>query len=208
MRKQVLHPRTAAINQKQKNQSKKYRLDALHWLQITFPDAFDNRTKIQPLNLGIMDDILAYADKAAEAGISKSKLREAVVLFTRRLDYLACLKARDMRIDLLGNPSVLVTEEDAERAAAKMKKRVEKSLKNTRKLTGVAPETGGSRMKAAAGITQGFELPMYAPSVPLDTQSPRTVSVMHKPSRQYDPMAVARLKEKLGLSQKTEAEKT
>ena len=79
MRKQTLHPRTAVINQKQKNQSKKTRLDALHWLQLTFPGAFDNRSKIQPLNVGIINDILAYAEQAAAVGISKSKLREAVV---------------------------------------------------------------------------------------------------------------------------------
>ncbi|PJD92849.1 MAG: activator of prop osmoprotectant transporter [Legionella sp.] len=206
MRKQVLHPRTAAINQKQKNQSKKFRLDALHWLQMTFPAAFDNRTKIQPLNLGIMEDILAHADKAAEAGISKSKLREAVVLFTRRLDYLACLKARDLRVDLFGHPSIPVSEEEAERAAAKMKKRVEKSLKNTRKSPISAPETYGNRHSKSQGSDFSERVALYA-AAPLDTQTPRAVSVTHKQARQYDPAAVARLKEKLGLSQKTEAEK-
>ena len=39
MRKQELHPRTAAINQKQKNMSKKARLDALSWLASKFPNA-------------------------------------------------------------------------------------------------------------------------------------------------------------------------
>src|SRR5262245_21314590 len=103
MRKQELHPRTAVINKAQKNKSKKARTDALLWLAANFPAAFDNSLRIRPLKIGIMDDILLYADKAEEVGISKSKLREAVVLFTRRLDYLACLKLRELRIDLQGN---------------------------------------------------------------------------------------------------------
>nr|WP_253664881.1 ProQ/FinO family protein [Legionella micdadei] len=133
MRRQELHPRTAVINKTQKNKSKKARNEALSWLAVTFPQVFDNSLRIRPLKTGIMHDILAYADKAQEAGISKSKLREAVVLFTRRIDYLTCLKAREMRIDLDGNPVAMVTEEEAERAAVKIKKRVEKSARNARK---------------------------------------------------------------------------
>lgn len=68
-----------------------------------------------------MSDILQHAEKAEQVGISKSKLREAVVLFTRRLDYLACLKAREVRIDLHGNPVAEVTEEEAEHASMKIK---------------------------------------------------------------------------------------
>ncbi len=126
MRKQELHPRTAVINKSQKNKSKNARSEALAWLAATFPPAFDNTLYISPLKIGIMADILKHADKAAEAGISNSKLREAVVLFTRRLDYLICLKSREMRIDLEGNPVSQVTEEEAECAAQKIKKRVEK----------------------------------------------------------------------------------
>ncbi|MDP3704866.1 MAG: ProQ/FinO family protein [Legionellaceae bacterium] len=214
MRKQVLHPRTAAINQKQKNQSKKARLDALHWLALTFPNAFDNRVRIQPLNLGIMDEILTYADKALEAGISKSKLREAVVLFTRRLDYLACLKARDMRIDLDGNPIEPVTEDDAERAAIKIKKRVEKSVKNARKLVSPSAEKPrGQKTPTQSGQQSPSAFTPYYPERPpaysAQNSAPApvrasVVTVKHKQSRQYDPDAVARLKEKLGLSRKQE----
>lgn len=211
MRKQVLHPRTAVINQKQKNTSKNCRLEALQWLQHTFPEAFDNRCKIRPLNVGIMKDILAYADKAAEVGISKSKLREAVVLFTRRLDYLACLKARDSRIDLFGNPVTPVSLEEAEAAAVKIKKRVEKSIKNARKMTSDVTEPVRSKTAKSAPVTQisaySERSQAYA-AIPIDTQSPRVASVIvtHKPSRQYDPAVVARLKEKLGLSHKAKSD--
>lgn len=210
MRKQELHPRTAIINQKQKNLSKKARVEALAWLAATFPLAFDNTVNIQPLSLGIMGDILTHADKASEAGISNSKLREAVVLFARRIDYLTCLKAREMRIDLNGNPVAQVTEEEAALAAAKIKKRVEKSAKNARKncmassflKPSVSPRQVSQPVKEA--------MPYYPERAPAysvqNSITPVTrvasVTITHKQTRQYDPDAVARLKEKLGLSRK------
>src|SRR3990167_7488638 len=132
MRNQPLHLRTAIVNQKQKNLSKRAQHDALHWLAKTFPKAFDNRVSIQPLKIGIIDDILEHAEDAAKAGISKSKLREAVILFTRRIDYLTCLKIRETRIDLQGQPTTRPTTEEAECATLKIKRRIEKSAKNAR----------------------------------------------------------------------------
>lgn len=206
MRKQTLHPQTAAINQKQKNHSKKARLEALTWLTKTFPKAFDTSLSIQPLSLGIMKDILLHADKAAEAGISKSKLREAVVIFTRRIDYLACLKAREMRIDLTGLPTEAVSEEDAENAAAKIKKRVEKSAKIARKNISALPRPGSSVVTSSSSESN-LPFPEREPafSVKNSYNTPArvaAVTIKHKPSRQYDPEAVARLKAKLGLSRK------
>ncbi|MCL9684450.1 ProQ/FinO family protein [Legionella maioricensis] len=225
MRKQELHPRTAVINKKQKNQSKKARIDALSWLAVNFPNAFDNSMRINPLKKGIMDDIMLHAEKAAEAGISKSKLREAVVLFTRRLDYLACLKAREMRIDLQGNTVSEVTEEEAEHAAVKIKKRVEKSVRNARKMmaeknasqpVSMAQSTGYTS-KSSSQSSSGSDdyLPIYPARGPayspqtVPTQPTRTAAVVvkHKATRQYDPDAVARLKEKLGLSRSLEEKK-
>lgn len=201
MRKQILHPRTAAINQKQKNQSKQSRLHALRWLQNKFPAAFDNRIQIRPLNIGIMNEILQHVQEAEAAGISKSKLREAVVLYTRRLDYLACLKARELRIDLFGNTSIPVSEEDAESAALKIKKRIEKSLKNAKKMGGTPVELS-HRNKVLNVIGRNEDEQTASDIVGL-----RNVPVTHKQSRAYDPQVVARLKEKLGLAvNKTELE--
>lgn len=210
MRKQELHPRTAMINQKQKNLSKKARGEALSWLAATFPHAFDNTIAIQPLSLGIMADILAHADKAAEVGISNSKLREAVVLFARRIDYLTCLKAREMRIDLNGNPVSQVTEEEAALAAAKIKKRVEKSAKNARKNLVSTTFTKPSTTQRVISQPAKEFTPYYPERAPAysvqnsvtPTARAASVTVMHKQTRQYDPDAVARLKEKLGLSRK------
>ncbi len=110
---------TAVLNQKQKMQSKKAKTQALLWLEKTFPQVFNTCTSIRPLKIGIMADILLHAERAEADGISRSKLREAVVIFTRRMDYLTCLKAREQRVDLEGNPVNLVTEEEALHAASK-----------------------------------------------------------------------------------------
>ncbi|PWY55674.1 activator of prop osmoprotectant transporter [Legionella qingyii] len=224
MRKQELHPRTAVINKAQKIRSKKARTDALLWLAAHFPAAFDNSLRIRPLKVGIMDDILLHADKAEEAGISKSKLREAVVLFTRRLDYLACLKLREMRVDLQGNEVAAVTEEEAEHAATKIRKRVEKSVRNARKtqVEKTISQTSSAQQSTAfqSQITgqSSTSTETHFPTYPVRSstyntlntpaQPARTTAVVvkNKTARQYDPDAVARLKEKLGLSRSEKKE--
>ncbi len=224
MRKQELHPRTAVINKTQKNKSRKARTDALLWLAANFPAAFDNSLRIRPLKIGIMDDILLHAEKAAEVDISKSKLREAVVLFTRRLDYLACLKLREMRIDLHGNEAGGVSAEEAEYAAAKIKKRVEKSARNARKALAektvpAAPvhqhsTTYHAKITSQSSTGSEDNFPIYPTRSSYNTlnatsQPVRTTAVVvkHKATKQYDPDAVARLKEKLGLSRNAEEKK-
>ncbi len=211
MRKQVLHPRTAVINQKQKNQSKRARLEALRWLAQRFPLAFDNTKRIAPLSIGIMSDLLAYADEALQAGISKSKLREAVVVYTRRLDYLACLKAREMRVDLNGQAVEMVTEEDAESAAIKIKKRIEKTARNAQNTIKTAVRTQEKKPRMSADTNGSFDARVVAHATPhyaLPPSPTSTVTIKHKTTRTFDPSAVARLKAKLGLSvSKDEASK-
>ncbi|MGQ3889309.1 ProQ/FinO family protein [Legionella sp. CNM-1927-20] len=221
MRRYELHPYTAAINKAQKNQSKKAKSDALSWLATTFPQAFDSTVRIRPLKAGIMSDILQHADKAHSLGISRSKIREAVVLFTRRLDYLICLKAREMRIDLEGNPVSPVTEEEAERAALKIKKRIEKNIRNTRSTMVVKPASNNLLKQPNKTSYQASnpnlsshssheahyieKPPLFSTANSINTiHKQPTVIVKHKPLRQYDPSAVARLKEKLGIARKNE----
>lgn len=218
MKKQGLHPRTEMINNKQKNQAKIARNDALLWLSTVFPQAFDNSILIRPLKLGVMADILAHADEAAAKGISKSKLREAVVVFTRRIDYLTCLKAREMRIDLEGNTVAAVTEEEANNAALKIKKRVEKCAKNARKNLG-SKTPGQSSVKPSeaprysADLRATLNYPEHLPAFSVQhyatpAASAPSVIVKHKSARTFDPDAVARMKEKLGLSRAPKAEET
>jgi ProP effector len=208
--KQELHPRTVIINKSQKNQSRKARDEALIWLATTFPQAFDNTLKIRPLKIGIMEDILTYAEEAEKQEISKSKLREAVVLFTRRLDYLTCLKAKEMRIDLQGNPVAMVTEEEAEKASNKIKKRIEKSLRNAKKTIVKQEKTGYCSSKPTFDFNPYYteRQPMYNTQPSVQTAKSSVVLVKHKTARQYDPEVVARLKQKLGLRIKDKKEVT
>jgi ProP effector len=193
MRIHEIHPRTMRVNNKQKSLSKKARDEALYWLAATFPNAFDNTLSIHPLKLGIMEDILLHADTAAAMGISKSKLREAVVIYARRIDYLTSLKAKEMRIDLQGNPVNAVTEEEAERAAAKIKKRIEKCAKNARKILLNSPQP-----KSSSPLSHSHSERLEQPVMSIASKP--AIIVKSKAARQYDPEAVARLKEKLGLS--------
>ena len=220
MRKQDLHPRTAVLNQKEKNACKLSRLKALAWLATSFPEAFCNQQRIRPLKIGILHDLLQHAEKAAQSGISKSKLREALVVFTRRIDYLTCLKAREMRIDLDGNPTNAVTEEEAEKATSKIQKRVEKSARNARKnLDGKTAlhyqkssqetqQDSTAYRHNAPSPKRGYpeRAPAYSahnPQTPAP-QSLDSVVIKRKITRAHDPEAVARLKAKLGLKRQAQ----
>lgn len=204
MSKHKLHPLTEKINQKQKMLSKQSRSIAQRWLAETFPRAFDDTSSIHPLKQGIMNDILAHSEAAKVAGISKTKLREAVILFTRRIDYLTCLKVREMRIDLDGAPTVQVTEEEALQAATKIRKQIEKRTKLARQ----TPEPAVAEAKSKPAFQANQESPTYPndayyePRYATTQTAPRVtpVVVKHKTTKTYDPNAVARLKEKLGLS--------
>jgi ProP effector len=205
MSKQALHPLTQAINKKQQAKSKQSRLEAKQWLAKTFPSAFDDTLSIHPLKTGILQDILDHADSAAAVGISKSKLREALVAYTRRIDYLTCLKAREMRIDLEGNPTVLVTEEEAAQAAEKIKKHIEKSAKIARqnaslpsKKSGTVPSIQLTQESDTYSSDMDFDHRFAANTSPNRTTT--AVIIKNKSSKAFDPEAVARLKEKLGLS--------
>lgn len=226
MRKQEIHPRTVVVNKAQKHHSKKTRLEALAWLMERFPEAFDNRLKIRPLKIGIMEDILAFTEEAQASGVSRTKLREAVVLFTRRVDYLTCLKAREVRVDLQGNPIAEVTEDEAYRASMKIKKRVEKAARNARKnLAGKVasyyqtqqnkpPQTKQPTYYAEKPASSHTYHDNYELNDPyMDRERPYSVPaaspkapvvVRHKGARTYDSDAVARLREKLGLGAKVE----
>lgn len=216
MRKQPLHPITELLNKKQRNLSKKSKIEALTWLAKNFPEAFDSKTRVRPLKLGIMQDILSYADKARLDGVSKSKLREAVVRFTRRTEYLTCLKAREPRIDLFGNQGEVVSQEDALKATQKIKLRIEKSIRSSKKTSSQATEQIKPRL--SINIPK-IETPLYSSSateksIAYNMQdnfshasaAKHPVMIKHKQTRQYDPEAVARLKEKLGISQQKKSE--
>lgn len=205
MSKHVLHPLTEKVNQKQQAKAKQLRVDALLWLAKTFPKAFDDRTSIHPLKIGIMKDILTHAETAG-SGISTTKLREAVIRFTRKIDYLTCLKAREMRIDLDGNPTVLVTGEEAAQAAEKIKKHIDKCAKIAKQQAIGQGVPVAKSTYSTAQLTE--DSASYHSDLDYDhrfaaTQTPARatpVVIKHRTNKTFDPDAVARLKEKLGLS--------
>ena len=197
MNKNHLTSRAENVNKKQKMRSRLLRQKALGWLKERFPKAFDTTEQIFPLSIGIMDEILLYANEAETQGISKAKLREAVVIFTRRLDYLASLKAKGIRVNLNGEPCGEVTEEESILAAQKIKKRIEKTVKIQRKQT----------VEIAARPYYSSELRSYDVHQEETIKKPEIV-FKTKSVKSIDPSAVERLKSKLGLHKKEETEIT
>ncbi|OGV25901.1 MAG: hypothetical protein A3F18_03015 [Legionellales bacterium RIFCSPHIGHO2_12_FULL_37_14] len=170
--------------QKEKHQAKNSRQVALRWLQTKFPEAFDNQIRIRPLKIGIMQDILEYADKAAKLNISKSKLREAVVLFTRRLDYLVCIKAQEHRIDLFGQKAEKVTPQEAESASNKIKKRIEKANKHTNTKQQATPRQSSMYHEKPMQITSLKSLP--AITIKRKFMPATEANIMHKLKEKLD----------------------
>ena len=179
------HPTTTAVHRRQQDASRKARLQALAWLKDCFPEAFDTETRIRPLKIGIIDDIFEHYDASEEKAVSKSKLREALVMFTRRMDYLACVKVRDDRIDLEGNIVGSVSEVHAAHAAETMRSHVDRSIEQDKE----------EAVEETARVTIDLH-----PS--LEPKKAPAVTIRRKTTRQFDPEVVARLKAKLGIAKK------
>ena len=120
-------------------------------------------------------------------------------------------------MDLFGNPGELVSEEDALKAAQKMRLRVERAVKASRKAS--APAADQAKPNKPAQSFSKPETPLYSSSAveksiaynmqdnfSHSSRSSQQVMIKHKQTRQYDPEAVARLKEKLGISQQKKGE--
>ncbi len=138
-----LHPNTLLINKAQREKSREAVRQVLTWLSKTFPKAFDVDGAIRPLKVGILQDILDYAEQNGGLPFAKTKLRKAMVVFTRRMEYLTCVKMRDSRIDLNGEETAPVSEEAAKIAVDSIKKNIEKTIRARRKPTG--PRPGGRK---------------------------------------------------------------
>lgn len=132
-----LHPTTVMVNNVQREKSREAVRHVLTWLSTTFPKAFNVEGAIRPLKVGIFEDILAHAEQHEGLPCSKSKLRKALVVFTRRMEYLTCVKMRDKRIDLNGEEIEEVSEDGAQLAVQRIKKTIEKTMRPHRKPTGV-----------------------------------------------------------------------
>lgn len=124
-----LHPNTVIINNAQREKSREAVRQVLAWLSKTFPKAFNIDGTIRPLKVGIIHDIIDYANKNGGLPCSMSKLRKALVVFTRRMEYLTCVKMRDTRIDLNGEETDVVSEEASQLAIQQIKKTIDKAVR-------------------------------------------------------------------------------
>lgn len=145
-----LHPTTVMVNNVQREQSRAAVRSVLTWLSTTFPKAFNVEGAIRPLKVGILEDILAYAEQHGGLPFSKTKLIKALVVFTRRMEYLTCVKMRDTRIDLNGEEVEPVSEEAAKLAVLRIKKTIEKTMRPPRKATAPRHNNGERNFRSSS----------------------------------------------------------
>lgn len=138
--KKEQHPQTVMVNNAQREKSRKAVREALSWLSTTFPKTFNVEGAIRPLKVGIDKDILAFAEANGGLPFSKSVFHKVLVVFTRRMEYLTCVKMRDTRVDLNGEEVEPVSEEAAKLAILQIKKIVEKGSRIRRKAPARGPK--------------------------------------------------------------------
>lgn len=142
------HPLNLHLENKQHHKRIAARQLALRWLAETFPAAFDTREKIAPLKIGILQDIILEHARLGAHTVSISKLREALRVFTRRLDYLTTLKAQEMRIDLYGNPVARVSDSEARQAQYRIRKIIHRNINKYEQQSPFKSHTIRSRITA------------------------------------------------------------
>ena len=91
--------------------------EALELLYQHFPKAFIKEGDCKPLKVGILEDLKPLI--ADIEGLSISKVRAAVRIYTTRLRYFYAVREGAMRIDLNGNEIEPVTAEHAEYARSR-----------------------------------------------------------------------------------------
>lgn len=107
---------TITVN-KSKKMEKKDKLMIIDWLIEHFSAAFFKQTRsIQPLRIGILEEINDFYNRLDEPWFSKKALREALSYYCTSPAYLCCQKIGAARIDLYGNEVELVTPEQAQYA--------------------------------------------------------------------------------------------
>lgn len=172
-----LHPTTLMVNNVQREKSREAVRHVLTWLSTTFPKAFNVEGAIRPLKVGILQDILAYAEQNGGLPFSKAKLRKALVVFTRRMEYLTCVKMRDTRIGLDGEEVEAVSEEGAKLAVQRIKKTIEKTIRSHRKpapsRTSERPHRGPAGAGTGTGPKRRFSSPHHGNYNPYHEQAPR-----------------------------------
>lgn len=108
------------------------RQEALNWLIEQFSAAFFSKAKqVQPLKLGIYEDLLDFYERLTYPPLSKKALRDALNYYSSSKAYLSCQTEGAKRIDLFGYPIELVTKEQAAYAQNQLAERVARLSKES-----------------------------------------------------------------------------
>jgi len=129
---------------KSNKMEKKDKLIIIDWLIEHFPAAFFKQTRsIQPLRIGIFEEINDFYNRLDAPSFSKKSLRDALSYYCTSPAYLSCQKIDTARVDLFGNEVELVTPDQAKYA----QQRYERQYLSPRK-------------KSPLSATQASELPI------------------------------------------------
>ncbi len=139
--------------------------ETLDLLYKYFPKAFIKEGNCLPLKIGIFDDLKAAVP--SHEGLSISKVRAALRLYTTRLRYLYSLKEGAARIDLDGNEVEVVTAEHAKFAKDRFKEINDKRKANRPKPQNVqrADKNPKNSHKKAAPKRQQFKVNGTKPEI-------------------------------------------
>lgn len=113
---------------------KKDKLNLIAWLAEHFPAAFFLKPSlVQPLKIGIFDDIIDFYERLESPPFSKKGLREALNYYSGSPAYLHCQKANVARVDLYGNEVDMVTAEQELYAKQRFQQRYVDKLRQASK---------------------------------------------------------------------------
>lgn len=103
---------------------KKEKLEVVDWLIEHFPNAFFKKSQqVKPFELGIFDTLLEFYERLETPPFSKKLLREAFTYYSNSPGYLSSQKKGNARIDLYGNETDVVTEDQAHYAYNRFQQR-------------------------------------------------------------------------------------
>ena len=96
--------------------------EIIAYLAEKFPACFSTEGHAKPLKIGIFQDL---AEKLAEdETVSKTRLRQALRHYTSSWRYLKAIKMGSFRIDIDGNDSAEIDQEQADYASKTLKEKI------------------------------------------------------------------------------------